>query len=86
LPGLKAAITGRYLAAGSDYQGLAYFIRGWFVAVWEVNGWKRSERKGPLGNADTVYCLTFSPDSARLAVGTALGFVGLIDLPKPGKQ
>jgi WD40 repeat protein len=71
---------GHYLAAASDCQGMAYFLRAWFVVVWNTDGWKpRFERKGRIGEADTVYKLVFSPDSSFLAFCTFRGFVGLIE-------
>ncbi|CAN5271840.1 hypothetical protein BH10PLA2_BH10PLA2_18880 [soil metagenome] len=84
-PALSLAFSGdgRYVAAGGAYQGLAYWLRGWRIVVWDLESWKISlEPKGPIGPADTVYRLVFSPDSSRLAFGTFNGLVGLVETPK----
>jgi WD40 repeat protein len=71
----------RFLAAGGQCAHLQY-LRGCRIVVWEAGTWqKRSETevKGLLDSGDIVWCLAFSPDSSRLAVGSYKGYVGLVE-------
>jgi WD40 repeat protein len=72
---------GRFLAAGGKYAHLR-ILQGCLVTVWESEtGKKRTEIKGRIDpNGDTVYCVAFSPDSARLAIGSSEGYVGLAEI------
>jgi WD40 repeat protein len=70
---------GSLLAAGGRYPFVTYQGLGCLVTIWEVQSWrKRSAVNGPL-NGDAVWCIAFSPDGSRLALGTYNGYVGLVE-------
>lgn len=69
----------QFLAAGGTYASWHYLLRGCRVVVWEAETLqKRADLKGRL-DADTVWCVAFSPDGSRLAIGTAFGYVGMAE-------
>jgi WD40 repeat protein len=70
---------GRFLAAGGKYAHMR-ILQGCLVTLWEVGTWQeRTEVKGRIDpNGDIVYCVAFSPDGSRLAIGSARGYVGLV--------
>jgi WD40 repeat protein len=76
---------GQFLAAGGDYIQWSDLFRGCRVVVWKVGSWREhSEVKGRLHGhrGDVVWSVAFSPDGSRLALGTARGYVGLVELER----
>jgi len=75
---------GRFLAEG----GYLYYASGWTrnrVVVWKTGTWQQHcEIHGPVvfdsKRGDFVFSLAFSPDGSKLALGTMLGNVGLVDV------
>ena len=71
---------GRFLAAGGQYMRWHYRLRGCQVILWEVGTWqKHSEVRGRIETGDSVWCVAFSPDGSRLALGSYKGYVGLVE-------
>jgi WD40 repeat protein len=79
---LSFSPDGRYLAAGGSYMQWYYVFRGCRVVVWNVGTWKMHRQvKGRIDpGADLVWRVAFSLDSSRLALGSARGFVGLVQV------